>query len=55
MMGSVVSLEKLISETERKRDDAEWEGEVEVFSCMERFLKQLYPLREKGDVWYPLF
>lgn len=55
MMDTVVSLEVMINETQRKRDDAEWDGDHRTSTAMEKFLRELYVLRDKGSLWYPLF
>ena len=55
MMDTVVSLDVMISETQRKRDDAEWEDDTRTTTLLEKFLGELYELRDSGSLWYPLF
>ena len=36
-------------------DDAEWMGDFETADFLKLELKELEDLKEKGEVWYPMF
>lgn len=51
----VLSLQALITETQKKIDDLEWSGDFSDADLNKKYLKEYVDLHLKGDVYYPLF
>ena len=51
----VISLEKYISDLQKDIDDLEWDGKFQRADLLKRWLNEAKLMRDKGEVWYPLF
>ena len=51
----VISLEKYISDLQKDIDDLEWDGKFQRADLLKRGLDEAKLMRDKGEVWYPLF
>jgi len=54
-MEYLVSLQEIIKSQEDVVMDYYWEEKPEFAQAAERFLEELYTLRDKGEIYYPLF
>ncbi len=52
---NVVSVNKYLKQTQREKDDLEWEGCFDKSEMLQQTIDELIELRDKGEVWYPLF
>ena len=55
VIAKVLPIHRLINQTQRRKDDYEWEGEYEKAKAEMDYIKELKELQEKGEVWYPNF
>ena len=51
----VVSLERYINNLQKDIDDLEWDGNFKRADLLKRWLNEAKLMRDKGEVWYPLF
>lgn len=51
----VISLETYISDLQKDIDELEWNGHLKKADLLKRWLDEAKLMRDKGEVWYPLF
>lgn len=51
----VISLETYINDLQKDIDDLEWSGKFKRADLLKRWLDEAKLMRDKGEVWYPLF
>jgi len=51
----VISLDIYISDLQKDVDDLEWDGNFKKADLLKRWLDEAKLMRDKGEVWYPLF
>ena len=51
----LISLETYISDLQKDVDDLEWNGNLKQADLLKRWLNEAKLMRDKGEVWYPLF
>jgi len=51
----LISLETYISDLQKDVDDLEWDGKLKQADLLKRWLDEAKLMRDKGEVWYPLF
>ena len=51
----VISLDTYISDLQKDVDDLEWDGNFKKADLLKRWLDEAKLMRDKGEVWYPLF
>jgi len=51
----LISLETYISDLQKDVDDLEWDGNFKRADLLKRWLDEAKLMRDKGEVWYPLF
>lgn len=51
----VVPVNEYLKQTQREKDDLEWDGCFEKSQMLQQTIDELIELRDKGEVWYPLF
>lgn len=51
----VISLERYVSDLQKDVDDLEWNGNFQGADLLKRWLDEAKLMRDKGEVWYPLF
>ena len=52
---NVIPISEYLKQTQREKDDLEWEGCFNKSSMLQQTIDELIELRDKGEVWYPLF
>lgn len=55
MSSDVISLDKYIADLQKERDDFEWGGDYNQSDFLQRIIDSAVELRNKGEVYYPLF
>jgi hypothetical protein len=51
----VISLDRYINDLQKDIDDLEWDGKFKRADLLKRWLNEAKLMRDKGEVWYPLF
>jgi hypothetical protein len=51
----VIPLEKHIADMQKERDDLEWAGDFKRSDFLQRMIDAAVDMRDKGEVYYPLF
>jgi hypothetical protein len=51
----VISLDTYINDLQKDIDDLEWSGKFKRADLLKRWLDEAKLMRDKGEVWYPLF
>ena len=55
VVAKVLPIQQLIKQTQRRKDDYEWEGDFEKALLEGEYLKELKDDEAKGVTWYPNF